>query len=375
MKNSIIILICISLFSINLKAQLKVVQDGTVKIKGDITTDDANDEVSAIVYGKYGPNLANGRLAIGDYGRMAYHGGNIFVGEYGTDVDSDIMQLHGKLGIYFTRNYGETVAYYKYSEGNKFNFNCDVYANGVKLTSDKRFKSNIDELDKMLPMLKQLNGVSYNLAANRENEKFSGAEGGTLTEKEQNSMMEYEKAKEREAARLAGKKRLGFIAQDVQKIFPELVEQDSAGYLSLDYMGLIPVLVEAVKEQQEIIDQLQVRIETLESDCCDNASLKSAKMEDKDSPALINDGAKLYQNAPNPFSVQTTIRFEIPQSVQNAQLHICNMAGSLLKTIHVNQRGEGNVTISASEFTSGMYLYSLVTDRRIVDTKQMLLTE
>jgi hypothetical protein len=84
---------------------------------------------------------------------------------------------------------------------------------------------------------------------------------------------------------------------------------------------------------------------------------------------------KLYQNSPNPFSSKTTIRFEIPQTVQKAQLHLCNMTGSLLKTINLNQRGAGNVMINANEFAAGMYLYSLIIDGRIVDTRQMLLTQ
>ncbi len=52
------------------------------------------------------------------------------------------------------------------------------------------------------------------------------------------------------------RKRLGFLAQDVQALFPELVEEDKDGYLYVDYVGLIPVLVESVKEQQEQIDSL-----------------------------------------------------------------------------------------------------------------------
>jgi hypothetical protein len=51
------------------------------------------------------------------------------------------------------------------------------------------------------------------------------------------------------------------------------------------------------------------------------------------------------------------------------------MNKTLLKTIPVNQKVKGNVTINANEFAAGMYLYSLITDGRIVDTKQMLLTE
>jgi len=51
------------------------------------------------------------------------------------------------------------------------------------------------------------------------------------------------------------------------------------------------------------------------------------------------------------------------------------MTGTLIKNIVINQRGEGNVVINGSEFNAGMYLYSLVNDGKIIDTKQMLLTE
>ena len=51
-------------------------------------------------------------------------------------------------------------------------------------------------------------------------------------------------------------KQIGFIAQDLEKIYPELVSTDKEGYKSVDYSRLTPVLVEAVKEQQKIIDEL-----------------------------------------------------------------------------------------------------------------------
>lgn len=52
----------------------------------------------------------------------------------------------------------------------------------------------------------------------------------------------------------------GFVAQDFQKVFPDLVSKDADGKLAIDYLGLIPVLVEAIKEQQEMIEQLREQI-------------------------------------------------------------------------------------------------------------------
>lgn len=52
------------------------------------------------------------------------------------------------------------------------------------------------------------------------------------------------------------KDQIGFSAQEVQQIYPELVKQGQDGYLGIDYIGLIPVLVEAMKEQDETMENL-----------------------------------------------------------------------------------------------------------------------
>jgi hypothetical protein len=59
-------------------------------------------------------------------------------------------------------------------------------------------------------------------------------------------------------------RRIGLGAQDVERLFPELVHRDSQGYLSVAYTDLTAVLVRAVQEQQELIAALRQRIEQLE---------------------------------------------------------------------------------------------------------------
>lgn len=49
----------------------------------------------------------------------------------------------------------------------------------------------------------------------------------------------------------------GVIAQEIQKEFPEMVMVDDSGYFSVDYIQLIPVLIEAVKELKSEIDLLK----------------------------------------------------------------------------------------------------------------------
>ena len=47
------------------------------------------------------------------------------------------------------------------------------------------------------------------------------------------------------------------MAQDIQKVFPELVSTDDRDMLAVNYQGLVPVLINALKEQQADIDELK----------------------------------------------------------------------------------------------------------------------
>jgi len=54
-----------------------------------------------------------------------------------------------------------------------------------------------------------------------------------------------------------GKQKIGVLAQDIQKVFPELVSTDDRDMLAVNYQGLVPVLINALKEQQSEIDELK----------------------------------------------------------------------------------------------------------------------
>ena len=59
---------------------------------------------------------------------------------------------------------------------------------------------------------------------------------------------------------------VGFIAQELEQVYPEIVFADNDGYKSVDYSKLTPVLVEAIKEQQKIIDSQKKEIEGMKND-------------------------------------------------------------------------------------------------------------
>ncbi len=108
---------------------------------------------------------------------------------------------------------------------------------GVLHTSDRRFKKNIIKIENALEKLREVNGVYYNWKTEEYPER-------NFTEKKQ----------------------IGVIAQEVEKVFPELVNTDSEGYKSVNYSKFTSVLIEAIKEQDERIRTQNERIKKLEEE-------------------------------------------------------------------------------------------------------------
>jgi len=59
------------------------------------------------------------------------------------------------------------------------------------------------------------------------------------------------------------KQKIGVLAQDIEKVFPELVSETD-GIKSVNYQGLVPVLINALKEQEAKFEEQQKRLERLE---------------------------------------------------------------------------------------------------------------
>ena len=109
------------------------------------------------------------------------------------------------------------------------------------LGSDIRMKENIKELSGSLSLLKQLQSVSYNFKEEQKEEEIPEKflkEGIDI----EALKAEIEKAPKTNEY-LLSRRIYGFLAQDVQKIFPDLVYADNSGMLSIDYIGIIPFLI------------------------------------------------------------------------------------------------------------------------------------
>ena len=63
----------------------------------------------------------------------------------------------------------------------------------------------------------------------------------------------------------SGSKDSGIIAQDVQKVLPQIVKEKRDGYLGVRHDRLVGLLIESVKEQQQQIDELEKKVEELKN--------------------------------------------------------------------------------------------------------------
>ena len=174
---------------------------------------------------------------------------------------------------------------------------------------------------------------------------------------------------------------VGVIAQELQKVAPYMIQpyqytqvnketnevEKTEEYLSVDPSALTYMLINAVQEQQEVIEKLQERITQLERGT-DKETYKT------ESDISIKGAGRLSQNTPNPFSENTTIQYELTDKNAQAEIQIFSLTGKLLKVVPADGR-TGQVTVQVTDMPAGTYTYSLVVNGKIIDTKKMVLSK
>ena len=157
----------------------------------------------------------------------------------------------------------------------------------------------------------------------------------------------------------------GFIAEDIEEIFPNVVYTMPTGEKGIAYQELIPILVGAIQELKE-------EIETLKEDTNEIPQRQQAPAAIEE--AVADGSAALMQNTPNPFNQATEIGYRLPEGTATAIIMVCDMNGKMLQTypLAVNATA-GTLTLQAGSYTPGMYLYTLLVDGVQIDTKQMII--
>lgn len=169
-------------------------------------------------FGVYGINNSNTGLAVGSYGMG-------FNGVYGQTTNT----ANGWAG-FFTADIGSDGGFY-------------AIGPGVFNLSDQRLKSNFSSIENPLEKISLLNGKHY-----------------LIKTKHLNAQNELE---------IRERQEYGVIAQEVEAIFPEMVEDkaifsntgDETNYKAVNYNQLVPVLIEAIKELKSEVDELREQLE------------------------------------------------------------------------------------------------------------------
>lgn len=146
-------------------------------------------------------------------------------------------------------------------DSNEYFFNSDFLSH-----SDMRYKKNIYPIEKSLDKISKIGGFYYDW-----------------------KVKEYPKKK------FSQRRQVGVIAQDVEKVLPEVVQTDSKGYKSVNYSKLTALLIEGVKElkkevesQKKEINELNTTVNTLQNLLNENALLRKqiANLKEKVDPEL-----------------------------------------------------------------------------------------
>ena len=114
------------------------------------------------------------------------------------------------------------------SPSERLEVNGNVLANNVSVPSSRRFKTDIEPISEALHKIQRLLGVSYNWKA-------------------------------------TGEHNIGLIAEEVGEVIPEVVtyEENGTDAKAVNYARLVAVLIEAIKEQQQQIEELRVVVGSL----------------------------------------------------------------------------------------------------------------
>ena len=290
---------------------------------------------------------------------------NVWIGEKNNNgtITRNVMQLGFTDGIEGICRKGTAFSLTTTRTNNSgpFRFYSDVRANSFVVDSDSRLKSNVRTIGSISSALSSLSPVSYTLTSQSAPSKD---EASKLSAATIDTPADAPMAPD-------ARTRYGFIAQEVKELFPDLVVEDENGTLGIDYIGFIPLLVDAVKNMQTRIDEQEEIIAILSGGQIKKSRSAATAQRDR----LLAEGCLLEQNRPNPFSSTSVIACNIPASVTDADIFIYDLQGQQVLRLPIEARGSASVTIEGSALNPGMYIYSLIADGVEIDTKRMIVTD
>lgn len=277
-----------------------------------------------------------------------FYGGTGVYGTHSTYFYAYPTNIQGFYAGYFTGSVNVTNGYM--TTPNVFTSTDSRLSDNLVLLNE-RDNSGKATLENVLNM----NVVEYNLKS-----RLSKIPDNIAPEKAEKVRKSYEYLKKKDEE-MTSRRHFGVDAEELQKLYPDLVLEGQDGYLSVNYSELVPLLIRSIQVLKQELDEVKSKSNTQ----------KRASATGMDSSVASNRNV-LYQNNPNPFKEQTIIRFKLASGVQNASICIFDMTGKMLKELPISS-GMESVSIGGYELGEGLYLYSLIVNGQEIDTKKMVI--
>jgi len=247
-------------------------------------------------------------------------------------------------------------------------FNGNVFTTGLYLSSDKKLKQSIKNEENVLEKLAQLDAVTYTFKPNEQLNLPKGLQHG-------------------------------FLAQNLEEVFPELVstikkpifdkenkEVDVYEYKSVNYIGMISVLTSSIKElnaqstarineleaqSAASINELNEKIAALENrleNITGEATSSGTKLGGQNTAGNV--GFSMEQNKPNPFTNQTVVNYTLPSNTK-ATIAVVDLSGKFIREYNLSTE-KGQLIINSSDIGKGIFIYTLISDNEVIISKKMI---
>lgn len=280
--------------------------------------DDSGDGRNYSIYGVAGNATSGWNFGVSGF----LSGNNGGTGIYGSSKNDNGFNTGGRYAGLFHGDIKTTDA---------------VYASVYNTFADSRFTNNSQQIESgSLDNLMQISVLKYSL---KQINVDSGEKTKTLGYFNDDSG-------------ILGIEHFGLSGQEIKEIYPNLVSESQDGYLTINYVEMIPLLIQSIQELKSELDEL--------------------KTNTKVSERISEKTSVLYQNSPNPFRDRCVIKCTIPAAIQQASFYIYDYNGRQIHHRTIKDRGSVQIVVEGNELEAGLYLYSLVTDGELIDTKRMI---
>lgn len=153
---------------------------------------------------------------------------------------------------------------------------------------------------------------------------------------------------------------------------------DSNGYVYRSASGATAAAVSSAVSSTPLATDLQQQIEELKNQVQELRALLSTRLQLTSAQANSLKGesaAWLGANYPNPSNGTTTIEYSLPEALGAATCQVFSLDGRLINTIVLSPTpGKGRAQLGTVNMPSGMYIYSLTVNGKVVDTKKLTVT-